>query len=209
MCRPPVAASMLHRDASILDFTPLLGPIENGINSPQLEIEPRDMTFPELLENAWSCCSTLVITIIPSFLVASWFTHVGTNWLQLPRVLFYTRIGSDFCGRIATILLPPVSVRYLSIASFLRLLPVIIFFANASSVDMRQWRDYLSILLVGIIAFLSGYLVTGCFQLAPGLLQVEMRQKNVSKQASLLNVSFSLAAICGLLSSFALIHLGL
>ena len=201
-CRPPVSASMLRRDTSILDIVPLL-------NDDTPILQPNDLDYHELWETTKTCCVTLVVTLVPSFLVGSWFTHVRTNWMQLPQVLFYTRIGSDFCGRIATILVPPCSVQCTAITSGLRLFPVVFFFINASSSSFSQANDLLSIVLVALIAFLSGYLVTGNFQLAPELITIEDRQANVAKQASLLNVAFSVAAVGGILSSLALIGLGL
>jgi hypothetical protein len=201
-CRPPVTASMIRRDNSILSMVPLL-------NDDTPVLRPRDLDYFELWESTRTCCLTLIFTLLPSFLVASWFTHVRTRWIQLPQVLFYTRIGADFCGRIATILVPPCSVKCLAITSGLRCIPVVVFFINASSSSLFQANDLLSIVLVALIAFLSGYLVTGSFQLAPELLTNENRQANVAKQASLLNVAFSFAAVGGLLSSFALIGLGL
>jgi hypothetical protein len=179
----------------------------------------RELTFTELLGGSRSCCVTLMITLIPSFLVGSWFTHVQTNWIQLPQILFYTRIGSDTVGRIATVVQPPSSLSFLSMTSVLRLLPVTFFFLwnNAASTTHVKpsrhhplwWSDVINILLVAVISFLSGYLVTGCFQLAPGTLEVGSRDRNVAKQASLLNMAFSFAALLGLLASFSLIYLGL
>ena len=232
--------------------------------------------------------------------------------MVLPQILFYVRIGSDFVGRIATLYVTPKSVSCLTYTSLFRLLPVVFFFLNASTTSksllvsllfphhrshsitgdeegiphhdaMHTISDYISIGLVAWIAFLSGYLVTGCFQLAPGLLQMvdssssslsslpergrrrsplapslsefsspslssvgggedEFKDEfvseeggeaneeadariisnetnvvgnstnndaNVAKQASLLNLAFSIAALLGLASSFALIGLGL
>jgi hypothetical protein len=68
--------------------------------------------------------------------------------------------------------------------------------------------DVLSIVLVAIISCLSGYLVTGAYQLAPLGLDPETREANAAKQASLLTVAFAVSAIGGLLSSFALMALG-
>jgi MFS family permease len=201
-CRPPVTASMIRRDSSIFSLMPLL-------NDDTPVVQPRDLDYFELWESTRTCCVTLIVTLIPTFLVASWFTHVRTSWMQLPQLLFYTRIGADFCGRIATILVPPCSVKCLAITSGLRFIPVVLFFINASGSSYFQANDLLSIVLVALIAFLSGYLVTGSFQLAPELLTIENRQANVAKQASLLNVAFSFAAVGGLLSSFSLIGLGL
>lgn len=88
---------------------------------------------------------------------------------------------------------------------------VALFFFNAS-VKVRAlegfYQDALSIGLVAIIAFLSGYLVTSCYQLAPLQLPEEFRVANATKQASLLTVAFAVSAFAGLLSSFALTLLG-
>ena len=43
-------------------------------------------------------------------------------------------------------------------------------------------RDYISIGLVSLIAFLSGYLVTGCFQLAPQLLLLPRQEEQEERQ---------------------------
>ena len=211
--RSSVTASLLQRDNSMDMYSsvPLLddqaetseGPIE--IASP-----PRsELSFQELWNETKDCCFILVITLIPSFLIGSWFTHVKTNWMVLPQMLFYTRIGADFLGRLATIVIPPTSIQTLSQKSLLRLIPVAIFFFNASGIPTpSNISDGLSVILVAIIAFLSGYLVTGCFQLAPLQLSDELRQANAAKQTSLLNVAFALAAFSGLMSSFSLVAFG-
>ena len=201
-CRPPVTASMIRRDSAIFTMMPIL-------NDDTPILQPQDLDYFELWESTRTCCVTLVVTLVPSSLVASWFTHVRTNWMRLPQILFYIRIFADFCGRIATILVPPSSVQCTAITSGLRLIPVVFFFMiNASTSSFFQGNDLLSIVLVALIAFLSGYLVTASFQLAPELLTIKNRQANVSKQASLLNVAFSVAIVGGILSSFALIDLG-
>jgi hypothetical protein len=206
-CRSTVATSMLRRDSSILDMDPLL---QESVQERQ-EVQSatpnqRELSYSKLFEHTWKCCIILLITLIPSFLVGSWFTQVRTHWMQLPQILFYTRIGCDFLGRAATTLVIPKSVKNLSYLSFGRLVPVAMFFINSSI--PWQGSDICSILLVGSIAFLSGYLVTGCFQLAPGMLQSDIRDTNVARQTSLLNVAFSFAAFGGILLSFLLIAFG-
>ena len=180
---------------------------------------PIELSYSQLWKKTRECCLVLVGTLIPSFLVGSWFTRVETDWMQLAQVLFYVRIASDFVGRLATICVPPKSVPCLTWTMALRYIPVICFFLNSKQEGaevliedtipgMGNVNDLLSIFLVAVIAFQSGYLVTGCFQLAPLALPVEHRESNQSKQASMLTVAFSISAILGLLSSFALIAIG-
>jgi hypothetical protein len=231
-------------NVALLDASaPLLGA---GL-APPLSLS--DRTLDDLWDSTKSCCVTLVITLIPSFLVGTWFTHVETHWMALPQILFYVRIGSDLLGRISTLWIPPPSVQCLTYMALLRYIPVAVFFINASSPlvplsrrevnggdddeDTPDTSEYISIGLVALIAFFSGYVVTGCFQLAPTLLGVSSSPRreerteqevdpvspvaltgrhenaNVAKQASLLNIAFSVAALCGLISSFILIGLGL
>ena len=66
------------------------------------------------------------------------------------------------------------------------------------------YYDILFILLTAVIAFMSGYLVTGCYQLAPKCIPEKLRDENLAKQASFLTVAFSIAAVGGLCTSFAL-----
>jgi hypothetical protein len=206
-CRSAVATSMLRRDSSILEMDPLLQESDqDGQEVQSSTANQRELSYSKLFEHTWKCCIILLITLIPSFLVGSWFTQVRTDWMQLPQILFYTRIGCDFLGRAATTLVIPKSVKNLSYLSFGRLVPVAMFFINSSI--PWQGSDICSILLVGSIAFLSGYLVTGCFQLAPGMLQSDIRDTNVARQTSLLNVAFSFAAFGGILLSFLLIAFG-
>lgn len=206
------------------------------------------LSYWEIWNYSKLCCCILIGTLIPSFLVGSWFTHVETEWIRLPQILFYTRIAADLLGRLATIYVPPTNLRYLAWTCLLRFIPVCFFFAmnhcnSSSSSSSSTWnvtstttgigiggivgdgdvgaggtvtvskkRDMVSIGLVAIIAFLSGYLVTGCYQVAPQSLPEELQQSsgnnNLTKQASLLTVAFSIAAILGLLSSFTLVAIG-
>lgn len=170
------------------------------------------LTLQKLLYHSRLSCLGMGLTLVPSFLVGSWFTHVQTNWMELAQVLFYVRIGSDLVGRFATILVPPSSIKCVVWMAALRWIAVVAFFANASgnmSLDPRG-RDALSIVLVALLAFFSGYLVTSCYQLAPQQLPGPpwARAANVAKQSSLLTVAFSVSAIVGLVTSFFLVALG-
>jgi hypothetical protein len=214
-----VAESMLRRDTSLLQLTssslslllleddendrqrnmeePLLSDSAAETAHDEMPGSARQSSYFELWKYSKSCSHVLFVTLVPSFLVGSWFTHVPTEWIRLPQILFYVRIAADLLGRLATIAMPPKSICCLQWAALVRLFPVVLFFTWNSN------NDLLTIALVATIAFLSGYLVTGCFQLAPQCLPNELRSNNLAKQASLLTVSFSVAAIGGLLSSFA------
>jgi hypothetical protein len=216
--QPSVQASMIHRDSSLQlsivhdedsgDDNADVG--RSDIEEPLLLNDSSNGNFGNgvvsyrmLLGYSKTCCFILVLNLIPSFLVGSWFTQVPTEWVRLPQILFYIRIAADFLGRLTTILVPPKSIACLRCAALVRLFPVIVFFWLSKG-------DELFIVLVAIIAFLSGYIVTGCFQLAPQCLPRELRTDNLlAKQASLLTVAFSVAAIGGLVASFLLIAIGL
>jgi hypothetical protein len=170
------------------------------------------LTLRELLYCSRMLCLGMALTLVPSFLVGSWFTRVQTSWMELAQILFYVRIGSDLAGRFATILVPPCSIRCAVWIAGLRCIAVVVFFANASSsIPLHsQGRDTLSIGLVGLIAFCSGYLVTSFYQLAPQQLPgtTQARAANVAKQSTLLTVAFSLSAIGGLVTSFVFVAIG-
>ena len=216
--RPQVAAAMIRRDSSLrleedaMDEEAMMGtPLIESPRSSQRGSSVIELSFCELLQRSASCCWVMVVTLVPSFLVGSWFTQVQTNWMALASWLFYIRIAADFIGRVATIAVPPRKLSHLTWTCLLRLVPVIIFFINAhqaTALGGGPMADLLSIVLVATIAFLSGYLVTGCFQLAPMGLDWQIRQANVAKQASVLTVAFAVSALGGLLSSFTLMALG-
>jgi len=171
------------------------------------------LTLKQMLYHSRLACLGLVLTLVPSFLVGSWFTRVETDWVELAQVLFYVRIGSDLMGRFATILVPPSSLRFAVWVAGLRIVAVVVFFANASSKIplLDTWdRDALSIGTVALVAFFSGYLVTAFYQLAPQQLPgtPRVRAANAAKQSSLLTVAFSVSAIGGLVASFILIAAG-
>ncbi|CAJ1950886.1 unnamed protein product [Cylindrotheca closterium] len=215
--QPRVAASLIRRDSSLELSQSSFGESERRDEGDGLITEPllvqsneignsssnRQLTYVDLWSLTKSCIYVMLATLIPSFLVGSWFTNVKTEWMRLPQILFYTRIFADFAGRLATIVLPPRGISCLVYGAAFRLIPVIIFFS------LGEGNDILLIALVAAIAFLSGYLVTGCFQLAPECIPEAMRASNLSKQASLLTVAFSVAAVGGLCASFALMDLGL
>mmetsp|Transcript_31668 Transcript_31668/g.76688 ORF Transcript_31668/g.76688 Transcript_31668/m.76688 type:complete len:489 (+) Transcript_31668:92-1558(+) len=182
-------------DGSITE--PLLAESNESGNNPN-----RQLTYVDLWSVTKSCIYVMLATLIPSFLVGSWFTNVKTQWMRLPQILFYTRIAADFAGRLVTIVLPPQGISCLVYGAAFRLIPVFFFFI------LGEGNDVLFIALVAAIAFLSGYLVTGCFQLAPQCIPEELRAYNLAKQASLLTVAFSVAAVGGLCASFALMKIG-
>ena len=211
--RPSVAASMTRRDSSLRLEEGQSQPLDADAQEPLLAFDRQssviELSFDELWKFSKPCCLILIVTLVPSFLVGSWFTRVETDWMALAQVLFYVRIGADFLGRLATILVPPRSVTCLTWTATFRLFPVVLFFAHSRSSLFGYHSDIFSIGLVATIAFLSGYLVTGCFQLASNDLPLELRSTNLAKQASLLTVFFAVAAIGGLLSSFTLIFIGI
>ena len=236
--RPSIAASMFRRDSSLrLHTIETLNLVvseaedanleermvesnsvdqENPLQEPLLSVaDARTESHSELWKYSKSCCFILLLTLIPSFLVGSWFTHVKSEWMRLPQILFYVRIAADFLGRLTTICVPPSNLPCLTGLCLLRLVPVLFFFArnreSSNSIDGAATFEaaIFDIGLVSIIAFLSGYLVTGTFQLAPQCLPQDLRQSNnLTKQASILTVAFSVAAILGLLSSFCLSAIG-
>jgi len=214
LTRSMVAISMTRRDRSIRE--------ENLLSqNATYEIEETFLSnslasYAEIWGHSKRCCCILVVNLVPSFLVGSWFTQVETNWIALAQVLFYVRIASDLLGRLATIVIPHQSIQVLTWIAGLRLFPVLLFFINSRGLipflcgDCGSYNsDIFSIILVAVIAFLSGYLVTGCYQLAPQGLPSDLRDANLAKQASLLTVAFSVAAVGGLLSSFILVSVGL
>jgi hypothetical protein len=137
--------------------------------------------YGQLWKHSKNVCLVLLATLIPSFLVGSWFTRVETDWMELALILFYVRIAADFTGRLATLWLSPRSVLCLMWTATIRFTPVVTFFLNSKregperifgnnnilGMGNSSLSDALSIILVAMIAFQSGYLVTGCFQLVP------------------------------------------
>jgi hypothetical protein len=219
-------------------LTPSSAPISDCGNHDPSEGSSLELSVMELWTHTGACCLILAMTLVPSFLVGSWFTHVKTStWMQLPQVLFYVRIGADFLGRLATLRGNidhdhverdenddnsgsgsdsddcSSGLKFVMQLSMLRWGIVGLFFFNAT-VKLTvfgqggAYQDAFSIGLVAIIAFLSGYLVTSCYLLAPLQLPAEYRVANGAKQASLLTVAFAVSALVGLLSSFALALFG-
>ena len=212
------SADSISVDESEPDETPLLQDSENEGEwsldaedqaDPNRPIVPRsvELSYHQLWKYSSRCCISLLLTLIPSFLVASWFTKVQTDFVMLPQILFYVRIISDFSSRLLTVYKSPASQKELLALACFRLVLVVIFFINAASSTFPH-RDALSIMLVGAIAFGSGYLVTGAYQLAPSALPGRYRERNATKQSAFLNVGFSLSALLGLFVSLALDELG-
>ncbi len=242
VARPRIQVSFLRRDSSmrelnrysseIDEFQELLSPWQqnddsndvalrspllprstsSGDTSNQDTNEPTMLSLRSLFYHSKLSCIGMALTLVPSFLVGSWFTRVQTDWMELAQILFYVRIGSDLVGRFATILMPPPSIKCVIATAGLRCIAVVAFFFNAETkIPLGPWdRDALSICLVAFIAFFSGYLVTSCYQLAPQELPMTplVRSANVAKQSSLLTVAFSVSAIGGLVTSFVLISIG-
>lgn len=224
LIRPLVTASMIRRDNSIRTVLSTMMIEEDNHLSQNYHLSQNDtfeesfldyrvqeVSYTEIWEHSKRCCCILVVNLVPSFLVGSWFTQVETDWIALAQVLFYVRIGADLLGRLATIAIPHQSIQVLTWLAGLRLFPVVLFFVNSCGLIpfSPHISDIVSIALVAVIAFLSGYLVTGCYQLAPEGLPSNIRDSNLAKQASLLTVAFSVAAVGGLLSSFILVFVGL
>ena len=141
------------------------------------------LSLYEILYYSRYCCLGMGLTLIPSFLVGSWFTRIETDWMMLAQILFYIRIGFDLLGRICTLWVPPKSISFVLWIASIRWIAVILFFINSTpTISMpivskvlpnilvpttQRQRDIVSILLVAYIAFCSGYLVTSLYQLAP------------------------------------------
>ena len=92
------------------DETPLLQGAEieddecSGNSDPYEEEDPdrppvpqtAELTYHQIWKYSSRCFTSLLLTLAPSFLVASWFTKVNTEVMMLPQILFYVRIISDF-----------------------------------------------------------------------------------------------------------------
>jgi len=167
-----------------------------------------ELTYQRIWKYSSRCFTSLLLTLAPSFLIASWFTKVQTEVMMLPQILFYVRIISDFSSRLLTVYKSPASQRELLTLACCRLVLVVVFFVNATY-PVFPHRDALSIALVCIIAFGSGYLVTGTYQLAPSALPGRYRERNTVKQAAALNLGFAVSALLGLFVSLSLDGLGL
>jgi hypothetical protein len=189
---PSVAASMIRRDSSIRllcdddDDDPLLDSDNNDTEVPLIRRSSSDMelSFKELWTHSRSCCLVLIVTLVPSFLVGSWFTRVQTDWMALAQVFFYVRIGADLLWRLATIIMPPRSIACVTWTAVLRVVPVILFFQHANvttTTSSSRTSDAISIVLVAVISFFSGYLVTACFQLAPQGLQLGQASESLDR----------------------------
>jgi hypothetical protein len=162
---------------------PLLLSSSTGTASSTTSNNNAILSLYEILYHSRYCCLGMGLTLIPSFLVGSWFTRIETDWMMLAQILFYIRIGFDLLGRIFTLWVPPKSISYILWIASIRWIAVILFFINSTPTisipivskvlptilvpTTQRQRDLVSILLVAYIAFCSGYLVTSLYQLAP------------------------------------------
>ena len=181
---------------------------EEDPDRPPASQSDRELTYRQIWKYSSRCFTSLLLTLAPSFLAASWFTKVQTEVMMLPQILFYVRIISDFSSRLLTVYKSPASQTELLTLACCRLVLVVVFFVNATY-PVFPHRDALSIALVCIIAFGSGYLVTGTYQLAPSALPGRYRERNTVKQAAALNLGFAVSALLGLFVSLSLYGLGL
>eukprot|EP00565_Helicotheca_tamesis_P008454 CAMPEP_0185724424 /NCGR_PEP_ID=MMETSP1171-20130828/915_1 /TAXON_ID=374046 /ORGANISM="Helicotheca tamensis, Strain CCMP826" /LENGTH=328 /DNA_ID=CAMNT_0028392275 /DNA_START=432 /DNA_END=1418 /DNA_ORIENTATION=- len=180
--------------------------IDTTQSPPSQVINDEDVTFTFLWKRTWPCCLSLIITVASSMAVASSFNQAKStnpNNDSLPRILFYIRLFSDLLGRPATLLVQPGSDVCLGIVSALRLAFVPLFFLDIDGV--LKLDDWVMVLGVALFSFSSGYIATGCRQLAPNALSDTRVEVTVPKQSSLINVSFSLAILLGLLVTFILL----
>jgi hypothetical protein len=211
-----VSISMLRRDSSF--YTMLNEPmLDDDDDDDDNSVEDAsssnaEMSYRLLWRISWPCCISIMMTVASSMSVASWFNRVKSadaSVQTLPQILFYTRLFADFLGRPATLLVKPCSGHCILILSILRLLFVPFFFIYTSAdEDLIPRNDTLIISGVALFAFSSGFLVTAGYQLAPKLLSNRQQLRSNSKLAGLMNVCFSGSLLVGLLTSFALLGVG-
>jgi len=183
--------------SSLMDISP---------SQPLPTISDTDVTFLFLWKRTWPCCASLIITVASSMAVASSFNQTkSTNPTSdsLPRILFYVRLFSDLLGRPATLLFPPRSVSCVGLITAARLIFVPLFFLDVNNTLVLG--DWGMIFGVAAFAFTSGYVATGIRQLAPNALTDTRTEVTVPKQSSLINVSFSMAVLLGLVVTFVLL----
>jgi len=215
-----VTVSMVRRDSTIgsLSNLSLLDDqterTENRESAQALfddNADVEEISFSQLWKNSWPCCLSLSVTVGSSIAVSSWFNRVQSSDpsnLSLPRVLFYTRLFADFLSRPATsfVNIQKLSLKVVNFLACARLAFLPVFFIYTE----KQWipmSDISIIFGVAVFAFSSGFVATACYQLAPDFLPLNQKQ-NAPKQASLLNVCFSVSIILGLMITFILVKLG-
>merc|ERR1712157_431706 len=129
---------------------------------------------------------SIIVTVTSSTAIGSFFGEVVSDLESLPQILFFTRLLSDFFGRLVVMYLPLQSDFIIAIASTIRVLLVPIYF--------------ILILLVATFSFTTGVIVTGSFQVAPINLNYPT-SANLSKQASILNVFLCISINFGVIVS--------
>lgn len=170
-----------------------------------------ELSYEKLWQKTWPCCVYLMLTVASSMSVASWFNRVmsaNPDNMDLPRMLFYTRLFADLFGRPATVLLPSPAISVLGTITVLRLLFVPLFFVYVSGDPRLLPRSDAAVIAgVALFSFSSGYIATACYQSAPECLSDE-EKISTPKQTSLMNVCFSASILVGLGLSLGLLVAG-
>jgi hypothetical protein len=200
----PVTTPLLLEDV-VPDETP-----HDGFNgAPRSQGEDGLLSYPELIRRTMACCLCIFISVSTNIAMTAWFAKVESSMMMLPQVLFFLRIFADALGRPASLLSHQTSIKTVSVIAGLRFCLVPIFFLAAST----NWFPFhgnapLLIVLVTVTAFLSGYITTTCYQIAPKQL-LKNEAPSITKQASLLNIAFSISAFSGVTFSLILQKSGL
>jgi len=162
------------------------------------------LTFSELFGRTFLCSLCIFVSVSTNIAMTAWFAKVKSPTMMLPQYLFFTRTFADAFGRPASLLVRNTPISMVLMIAILRFCLVPIFFLM-SSVDgfPLQGNATALMVLVTVIAFLSGYISTTCYQIAPKLL-AESEATSVTKQASLLNIVFGVSALSGVTFSLIL-----
>merc|ERR1712157_266534 len=145
---------------------------------------------------------SIIVTVTSSTAIGSFFGEVVSDLESLPQILFFTRLLSDFFGRLVVMYLPLQSDFIIAIASTIRVLLVPIYFILSPVGGV----DVILILLVATFSFTTGVIVTGSFQVAPINLNYPT-SANLSKQASILNVFLCISINFGVIVSLCILAL--
>merc|ERR1711862_588392 len=208
--RKVVTKSIIRRDSQIQDNTindMKLIKSNNGIDI-ELDAEIDDlktsntsMSYWEVYEVSKLCCFSIFLTVASGSSVGAYFTTVKCVSTTLPQTLFFVHLFGNFFGRPIALFLPVKSDFTLAILSLIRLLLVILFFI-AGTAEWFPRNDKLLIILVAVLASMSGYLYTVCLQVAPTKLPLNYEESSLTKQANMLNLFFSASMIFGIYLSF-------
>lgn len=165
-----------------------------------------ELSLWQLSKKSWPVCLTIMFTVSSSMAVSSWFNRFESADplnQSFPQILFYTRLFADLLGRPATLCLTTKSSSLILFLSTARLLLSPLFFIYSSTTLLPK-NDFAAVVSVFLFAFTSGYLVTLAYQLAPTLLSDNERERNLTKQTSLLSIFFSVSVVLGLCATFTL-----